>query len=122
MHIRSTSGLIAMFALAVLGSGLQGQSTAQPRTKPTTASLQAQVDALRVGQEKLQKDLAGVEGTLPEIALRFCLTAPAVSTVIPGMRRVATVESSCGVSAKGPLPTDVMAILRKHAWNKNYYD
>lgn len=72
--------------------------------------------------EPLQKDLAGVEGTLPEIALRFCLSAPAVSTVIPGMRRVSTVESSCGVSSKGPLPADVMAILRKHAWNKNYYD
>ena len=72
--------------------------------------------------EPLTKDLAGVEGTLPEIALRFCLTASAVSTVIPGMRRVSTVESSCGVSGKGPLPAAVMATLRKHAWNKNYYD
>jgi len=70
----------------------------------------------------LQTDLKGVEGTLPEIALRYCLTAKAVSTVIPGMRRVTTVESSCGVSAKGPLPADVMAICKRHAWDKNYYD
>lgn len=70
----------------------------------------------------LQADLAGVPGTVPEIALRFCLTAPAVSTVIPGMRRVSTVESSLGTSKTGPLPADVMAILRRHAWDKNYYD
>jgi aryl-alcohol dehydrogenase-like predicted oxidoreductase len=72
--------------------------------------------------DALQKDLAGVAGTVPEIALRYCLSAPAVSTVIPGMRRVSTVESSCGVSKAGPLSPEVMAILRRHAWDKNYYD
>jgi len=85
------------------------------RTKDRLRDVVAHVDPLK-------KDLTGVAGTLPEIALRFCLTAPAVSTVIPGMRRVSTVESSCGVSKTGPLPADVMAILRRHAWNKNYYD
>ena len=51
----------------------------------------------------LKKDLAGVAGTLPEIALRSCLSHAAVTTVIPGMRRVATVESSCRASTAGPL-------------------
>jgi aryl-alcohol dehydrogenase-like predicted oxidoreductase len=69
----------------------------------------------------LRRDLAGVPGTLAEIALRFCLSSPAVSTVIPGMRRVETVESSCSVSELGPLPEEVLGILRKHAWSKNYY-
>lgn len=69
----------------------------------------------------LQHDLAGVEGTLPEIALRFCLSHPAVSTVIPGMRRIKTVDSSCGVSDKGPLTPDVLAILKRHAWFRNFY-
>lgn len=69
----------------------------------------------------LKRDLAGVEGTLPEIALRFCLSNPTVSSVIPGMRRVSTVESSCGVSEKGALPPDVLAILRRHAWYRNFY-
>jgi aryl-alcohol dehydrogenase-like predicted oxidoreductase len=69
----------------------------------------------------LEHDLSGVEGTLPEIALRFCLSHPAVSTVIPGMRRLSTVESSCGVSDKGPLPSDVLAILKHHAWYRNFY-
>jgi aryl-alcohol dehydrogenase-like predicted oxidoreductase len=69
----------------------------------------------------LQADLAGVPGTVAEIALRFCLSAPAVSTVIPGMRRARNVESSCAVSDLGPLPEEVLAIVRKHAWDKNYY-
>lgn len=73
----------------------------------------------------LERDLAGVEtsveGTLPEIALRFCLSHPAVSTVIPGMRRLSTVESSCGVSEKGALPASVLAILKGHAWYRNFY-
>lgn len=71
--------------------------------------------------DALKKDLDGVAGTLPEIALRFCISHPAVSTAIPGMRRVSTVESSCGVSGAGPLPADVLAKVRKHAWDKNFY-
>ena len=72
------------------------------------------VNALKAGLE-------GVPGALPEIALRFCLTHPAVSTVIPGMRRVRNVESNCGVSETGPLPESVMEKLKKHEWNKNFY-
>jgi aryl-alcohol dehydrogenase-like predicted oxidoreductase len=69
----------------------------------------------------LQRDLAAVEGTLPEIALRFCLSHPAVSTVIPGMRKVRNVEVNCAVSDKGPLDERVLQILRRHAWNRNFY-
>ncbi|MEO8658524.1 MAG: aldo/keto reductase [Bryobacteraceae bacterium] len=69
----------------------------------------------------LQKDLQGVPGTLAETALQFILTHPAVSTVIPGMRRVATVESSLSVSEKGPLPKDLLEVMRSHAWEKNFY-
>jgi aryl-alcohol dehydrogenase-like predicted oxidoreductase len=69
----------------------------------------------------LRADLEDVPGTLPETALRFVISHPAVSTVIPGMRRVKTVESSLGVSDAGPLPQDIVERLRKHAWNKNFY-
>ncbi len=71
--------------------------------------------------EALKKDLAGVGGTLPEVALRFCLTHPAVSSVIPGMRRISTVESSCGVSDQGALSPAVIAILKRHAWYRSFY-
>jgi aryl-alcohol dehydrogenase-like predicted oxidoreductase len=54
--------------------------------------------------------------TLPELALRFILQHPAVSTVIPGMRRVAHVEANAAVSDGRPLPPALMAELRRHRW------
>jgi aryl-alcohol dehydrogenase-like predicted oxidoreductase len=72
--------------------------------------------------DALKRDLKGVPGTLPEIALRFCLSHRAVTTVIPGMRRIETVESSCGVSDAGPLPENVLAILKRHQWYRNFYE
>lgn len=71
--------------------------------------------------DALNRDLAGVPGTLPEIALRFCLSHRAVTSVIPGMRRVATVESSCRAAAAGMLDDKTLAILRRHAWDRNFY-
>jgi len=70
----------------------------------------------------LKKDLEGVDGTLAETALRFCLAHSAVATVIPGMRRIKTAESSCGVSGKAPLPEDTLACLKSHAWARNFYN
>ncbi len=70
----------------------------------------------------LQRDLKQVPGTLAEIALRFCLSNKAVSSVIPGMRRVETVESSCHAAAAGMLDPETLAILKRHAWNRNFYE
>jgi aryl-alcohol dehydrogenase-like predicted oxidoreductase len=69
----------------------------------------------------LEDDLKNVPGTLPEIALQFCFTNKAVTSVIPGMRRVSTVESSCRAASAGPLDAATMAILRRHAWKRNFY-
>ena len=69
----------------------------------------------------LRRDLEGVPGTLPEIALRFCLSHEAVSTVIPGMRTVRHVEANLAVSDRGPLDEATLAVLRRHAWDKNFY-
>lgn len=72
--------------------------------------------------EALQRDLKAVPGTLPQIALRFCLSNKAVSSVIPGMRRVQTVESSTKASAGGMLDAKTLAILKRHEWRRNFYD
>jgi aryl-alcohol dehydrogenase-like predicted oxidoreductase len=69
----------------------------------------------------LQKDLASVNGSLAETALRFTLSHPAVSTVIPGMRTVRNVERNAAVSEKGPLDAATLRILERHAWPKNFY-
>lgn len=58
---------------------------------------------------------------LPGVAMRFCLSAPAVSTVIPGMRSISSVNGNVMASGQGPLPAEVLEILRGHAWNRNFY-
>jgi aryl-alcohol dehydrogenase-like predicted oxidoreductase len=66
--------------------------------------------------------LLGAEAhTLPELALRFCLSAPAVSTVIPGMRRPAHVRANAAAAGRGPLSEGLLARLAAHAWEKNWY-
>lgn len=72
-------------------------------------------------RDALKADLAEVPDSLAEVALRFCLSHPAVSSVIPGMRRTKTVESSCSVPDRGPLPADVLTRVKKHAWYRNFY-
>ncbi|HEY3416988.1 MAG TPA: aldo/keto reductase [Armatimonadota bacterium] len=54
--------------------------------------------------------------TLPEMALRFILNNPTVSTIIPGMRKLSHVESNIAASDAGPLPEDLLAKLRAHRW------
>lgn len=118
---------IGVLARVPLDEGaLTGQITAETQFDPRDfRSRYFRGDRKRQVEERvaaLRRDLAGVEGDLPEIALRFCLSHPAVSTVIPGMRKVRHVEANLAVSDKGPLDERVLAILRKHAWEKNFYE
>jgi aryl-alcohol dehydrogenase-like predicted oxidoreductase len=71
--------------------------------------------------EALQRDLKDVPGTLPQIALRFCLSNKAVTTVIPGMRRIQTVEDNARAAAAGMLDARTLAILKRHSWERNFY-
>lgn len=56
------------------------------------------------------------EITLPELALRFILSNPAVSTIIPGMRRLSHVEANIAASDAGPLPRELYQKLKAHRW------
>jgi aryl-alcohol dehydrogenase-like predicted oxidoreductase len=58
--------------------------------------------------------------TLPELALRFILHHPAVTTVIPGMRKIANVRANCGVSDGRPLATELVDALRAHRWERDW--
>ncbi len=66
-------------------------------------------------------DLGAPVERLPEIALRFCLSHPAVSTVIAGMRSLRNVEANAAASELGPLSEHELAALRAHRWDKNFY-
>jgi aryl-alcohol dehydrogenase-like predicted oxidoreductase len=59
---------------------------------------------------------------MPEIALRFCLSHPAVSTAIAGMRSLRNVEANAAAVAAGPLSERELEILRGHAWGRVFYD
>jgi hypothetical protein len=38
------------------------------------------------------------------------------------MRRVSNAEANVQVSDKGPLDERTLAVLRRHAWERNFYD
>ena len=71
--------------------------------------------------EKLKALLDKETPTLNALALKFCLSHPAVSTVIPGMRRREHVEQNCAVSGMPPLSPEKRAALKQHAWVRNFY-
>jgi aryl-alcohol dehydrogenase-like predicted oxidoreductase len=56
--------------------------------------------------------------TLPELALRFILSHPAVTTAIPGMRRRRHVGANLAISDRDPLDPAVVARLRAHRWDR----
>jgi aryl-alcohol dehydrogenase-like predicted oxidoreductase len=83
--------------------------------------------ALYFGPENLAKTIRRVEKlkkivpegmTLPEMAMRFILSHPAVSTTIPGMRKLAHVRENIAVSDAGPLDKALLAELKKHRWDR----
>lgn len=71
--------------------------------------------------ERLRWLVGGRAPTLAIAALKFCLSHPAVSTVIPGMRRVAHVEANVAGSDGRLLPRRSLERLHAHAWPRNFY-
>jgi aryl-alcohol dehydrogenase-like predicted oxidoreductase len=71
--------------------------------------------------QAIARGLAIATPELPEHALRFCLSHPAVSTVIPGMRTVRNVEANAAAVENGPLSERDLETLREHRWVRNFY-
>jgi aryl-alcohol dehydrogenase-like predicted oxidoreductase len=57
---------------------------------------------------------------LPEAALRFILSEPTVSTVIPGMRREHHVERNIAASDGRALSAAARQTLRQHRWDRTH--
>jgi aryl-alcohol dehydrogenase-like predicted oxidoreductase len=69
--------------------------------------------------DRLRDDVpAGM--SMPELALRFILANPDVSTIIPGMRRPRHVDQNLAASDGRPLPADLLERLRRHRWVRTY--
>ncbi|MDO7907967.1 aldo/keto reductase [Paenibacillus sp. JX-17] len=58
---------------------------------------------------------------MAETALRYVLSHPAVSTVIPGMRSVRNVERNMQIGDGKGLPEEQVKLLKKHRWIRNFY-
>ena len=83
--------------------------------------------SLYFGPENLPNTVARVEKlkqvlpkgmTLPEMALRFILSNPAVSTTIVGMRRPNHVRENLSVSDGKLLDAELLRELRQHRWDR----
>jgi aryl-alcohol dehydrogenase-like predicted oxidoreductase len=72
--------------------------------------------------QRIVADLGISLDQLPETALRFVLSHPAVSTVIPGMRSVRNVERNCQLGDGQGLSQNVVQKLKAHRWDRNFYE
>ena len=72
-----------------------------------------------VAHAEALRPLIPANSSMAEIALRFILASPDVSTIIPGMRKIKNVEANCAASAAGPVPADLHRKLRAHRWDRN---
>ncbi len=71
--------------------------------------------------QKIEKEMKGEAGDIAEFALRYILSNPAVSTVIPGMRSVSNVERNCAVSDGRLLTAETLQRMKAHRWVRNFY-
>jgi len=71
--------------------------------------------------QKICADLDVPIERLPELALRFTLVPDVVSTVIPGMRSIAHVESNVAAGEADPLTPEQIEKLRAHRWVHQWY-
>lgn len=70
----------------------------------------ALVDELGIGTDEIA-----------DVALRYVLDEPAVSTVIAGMRTVRNVERNAATSDGRRLTAEQRDVVRRHRWERNFY-
>lgn len=56
--------------------------------------------------------------TMAEMALRFIISNPAISTTIPGMRKERNVRSNTAVSDGKGLDENLLTLLKGHRWDR----
>jgi len=71
--------------------------------------------------QALLTDLGITPDDLPDLALRYVLAAPEVSTVIAGMRSVRNVERNTLTSDGRGLSPERRSALGRHRWERNFY-
>ena len=115
-------GLIARVPLDE--GGLTGKYTLETRFTDPLHSVffgPERLKELIMHTDKLKELLNGEAKTLAELALRFILSFDAVSTTIPGTRKVKYAEANAAVADGRKFSDKLLAELKNHAWERNWY-
>jgi aryl-alcohol dehydrogenase-like predicted oxidoreductase len=73
-------------------------------------------DEIRERVDRLAAEVSAPDETVADLALRFSLSHPAVSTLSLGMRARAHVEADLRAAGRGPLPQEILDRLAAHKW------
>jgi len=71
--------------------------------------------------EALKGDVAPHFASLAEAAMRYVLAHDAVSVVIPGMKTPEEVDMNIRYSDGGGFPSELLSLMPRHAWIRNFY-
>jgi aryl-alcohol dehydrogenase-like predicted oxidoreductase len=93
----------------VIGSPLQQGALARPYTEEVEHGARWLSPPRRAQFVRLYAFVQDLGMSLPELALRFVISNPAISTTLMGARAVEEVEQNVRSVEKGPLPEDVLA-------------
>lgn len=74
--------------------------------------------AATVDRAEALKAVAPKGMSLAEMAMRFSISHPAVSTSIPGMRKLNHVRENIAISDGEPLPAELLKTMRSHRWDR----
>lgn len=106
---RARVGVVGIRVLA--GGALSGSDhrhpIASPAPKPIGSALSYEAD-LRRASRLMPLVTEGFAASLPEAAIRFAITHPAMGTILVGMASVAEFEAALDAVRKGPLPPAAM--------------
>jgi aryl-alcohol dehydrogenase-like predicted oxidoreductase len=99
----------------VIGSPLQQGALARCYTEQVESGARWLSPPRRSQFRRLYALVADLGVSLAELALRFVLSNPDISTVLTGARSVAEVEANVRSAEKGPLPPDVLQEIQEIA-------
>lgn len=118
----------AFIARVPLDSGcLTGSWTPQtysqwrPGSVPHTLFRDGRFEETLARVDDLKRDCVPYYANLAEAAMRYALSAPQLSTLIPGMKNRAEVDMNIAYSNGAVFPAELAALTARHRWIRNYY-
>ncbi len=110
---RNGVGSIGVRVLA--GGALSGSKERHPLGSPNVAPIGSDTDYATDVQRGLAFQPlvdAGIAETLPELAVRYAISHPTLSTVEIGIANLEQVQRAAAAVEKGPLPSEALARIR----------